>query len=107
MTNAEIKEKQRAMAARMDAGETFYRVFSGVCPVCGREFAFPRRSGARVTCARPECRRIIQVARFLSKAGGSSPKKPDPRQWNLEERDPWFVSLGPDLCRTADPGWGF
>lgn len=112
MTNAEIKEKQRAMAARMNAGETFFRTYSGVCPVCGEEFTVLPRQKARVTCNGAACSRIFRGARIISgtKVRAVQENKPRPLampEMEMPERDPWLVPLGPDLFRTADPGWGF
>lgn len=96
MTDAEIRERQRAMAARMDAGETFFRTDSGVCPVCGEAFAVSPRQRARVTCNRAECSRIFRGARGISVTKARAARESKQRQRAMPEmatpeRDPWFV----------------
>lgn len=130
MTDAETREKQQALAARMDAGEIFTRSKSGVCPICGRPFSVRTSKKARITCGAPECFRIFMGARILSKSDkGGRPKKPRPprapcdavsrarepakREFyrapktSLIQGDPWIVKTLEGYERTADPAWGF
>ena len=137
MTDTKTREKQQALAARMDAGEVFAKSRSGVCPVCSAAFTAPTSKKARITCGTPECFRIFMGARILSQSDkGGRPQNPRPPQdprdavsgaraladREYRERrspsvparrewaisgDPWFVRTLDGYERPTDPFWGF